>query len=132
MTNLNLKNKSYRPIGFIILALAFTLSAVYLFLNWRVVNGQSPVSGNIFNFGGAIEDVQYCCDGIAISVGTPRPGWFKIGPGTIIYSWYNVFEAGPKTLGTYRPGGSCWTIDSMCELTLPLQGTIIQVGTSDL
>ncbi len=124
----NLKNRSRYSAGLIILALALAVSAIYFSLNWRMARGQS----NIFNFGGEIEDVQYCCDGVAIMIGTPRPGWFKIGPGTILYSWYNVFEAGPRALGTYRPGGSCLTIDSMCELTLPLQGTIIQVGTSSL
>lgn len=43
-------------------------------------------------FGGKILYVQQCNDGPLFYVGPPRPGVFKIVPGSLIYAWWSITQ----------------------------------------
>lgn len=84
-----------------------------------------------FTFGGMIEDVEYCCNGVAITIGPPSPGVFMFDDSSQLYSYYNIFSPGPNVVGSATPGGICKDIFYEC-LPSATFGTIVQVGTSDL
>ena len=111
----------------LILALVVAIGAVTL--AW---GGRERASGLVgLPFGGPILSVGYCCNGTTITVGPPRPGYFLITAGSILYPYYNVYTPGPYVLGTAVPGGVCAQIP-YCFVTIPTTGTVTMVGSSGL
>ncbi|MCC6290678.1 hypothetical protein IT398_01240 [Candidatus Nomurabacteria bacterium] len=84
-----------------------------------------------FTFGGMIEEVEYCCNGVAVTIGPPSPGVFMFDETSQLYSHYNIFSPGPNVVGSAIPGGVCKKLFFEC-FPSPTFGTIVQVGTSDL
>jgi hypothetical protein len=109
-------------------AILVAVMAIGLALTHRSLAQSIP--GN--RFGGRITDVYYCCNGLAIIVGPPSAGWYLFTGGSILKAHYNIYGPGPWVLGYARPGGTCLVKEALCLGTLPMQGTILQVGTSAL
>ena len=84
----------------------------------------------VLPFGGRISNVLFCCNGLTIAVGPPRPGVFLFTFGSILHAYYNIFQPGPWVLGLANPGGVCLTLP-FC-FPMPVEGTIVRVGTSGL
>ncbi len=116
-----------KKIYFIFLAAA-VLGMIFFFSA-----GSLKVSGQgLIPFGGRILFVEYCCNGVAITVGPPRPGRFLITSGTIIFPFYNVFTPGPNVLGTAIPaaGTPCLEAAALCLVPIPVLGIVNQIGSS--
>jgi len=110
--------------------LTLSLLVLFLFNFWQPEPAQAL--GTI-PFGGRILWVEYCCNGIDLVVGPPRPGEFMFTRGSILHAYYNIYEVGPWVLGLAAPGGVCQMVYSFPPcLPRPVEGTIIRVGTSGL
>ncbi|MBI2097826.1 MAG: hypothetical protein HYT46_02765 [Candidatus Vogelbacteria bacterium] len=113
---------------YLVMLLAAALGMIFFF-----GGGYLKASGQgLIPFGGRILVVEYCCNGVAITVGAPRPGRFLITSGTIIFPFYNVFTPGPNVLGTALPAGGtpCFEAVAFCLVPLPVLGIVSQIGSS--
>ena len=101
----------------------------FFFAGYLKASGQGLIP-----FGGRILLVEYCCNGIAITVGAPRPGRFMITTGSIIYPYYNVYRPGPNVLGTAVPaaGTPCFEAATLCLVPIPVLGIVNQIGSSSI
>lgn len=81
------------------------------------------------NFGGKITWITYCCNGLALTVGPPKPGIFLFTAGSILHAYYQIYRIGPWVLGSATPGGFCEDPLLMCA-PIPVTGTIFRLGTS--
>ena len=90
----------------------------------------------IIPVGGPILGVFYCCNGIGLTIGAPRPGFFLYPWGAPLYPFYNITMPGPYVLGRAIPGGVCMDPDTIipppCTVEIPTLGTFVMVGTSGL
>jgi len=88
-------------------------------------------------FGGQILSITICPvqGNHVVNIGAPMGGVFTYSGG-MLYSYYQIYRAGPWTVGTYTPNGprctkivcggsSCWEV----PVAFPI-GTIEMVGTS--
>ncbi|MBI4136417.1 MAG: hypothetical protein HY481_02660 [Candidatus Vogelbacteria bacterium] len=116
-----------KKIHFIFLAAAALGMVFFFFGGYLKASGQGLIP-----FGGRILLVEYCCNGVAITVGAPRPGRFLITSGTIIFPFYNVFTPGPNVLGTAMPtpGVPCFEAAALCLVPIPVLGIVNQIGSS--
>ena len=84
-------------------------------------------------FGGRVVAVVpcTCSGGVAIGVGTPRPGYVLFQTGfSVLFSFYAPYVLGNYVLGTYVPGGACFTgVPPVCAAQ-PVLGTVVLIGTS--
>jgi len=119
-----MKNKKFN----LILALVMAIGAVTLAWGGR----ERALGQGVLAFGGRIILVEYCCNGVAITVGPPRPGRFLLTSGTILYPYYNVYTPGPSVLGTAIPGGICHEAATACVVPIPVAGTVTMIGSSGL
>lgn len=117
--------------------LIFSCLLFFLFFLSRLAVPELKAQG-ILPFGGKITLVTYCCNGVMITVGPPRPGNFLFAPGSILHAYYNIYTPGPWVLGLASPGGVCevpvgvpWPPYVIC-VPAAADGTIIRVGTSGL
>lgn len=95
--------------------------------------GYLKTSGQGFiPFGGRILFVEYCCNGIALTIGPPRPGRFLLTSGSLIYPYFNVYRPGPNVLGTAIPaaGTPCLEAAALCLVPIPVVGIITKIGSS--
>ncbi|MBI2100633.1 MAG: hypothetical protein HYT47_01270 [Candidatus Vogelbacteria bacterium] len=109
------------------------LSVAALGMIFFFFGGGLRASGQgLIPFGGRILVVEYCCNGVAITVGAPRPGRFLITSGTVIFPYYNVFTPGPNVLGTALPAGGtpCFEAIAFCLVPLPVLGIVDKIGSS--
>ncbi len=93
----------------------------------------TPVSVSALGFGGRIQAVTYCCNGILLRTGPPTPitgGLFLYPWGAPIYQWGQIYRPGPWILGSYWPSGICLT-GTYCATTITALGTILYAGTSN-
>jgi len=121
-------NKLNRKIYFALVTLTLVLAtSLGLPFGRREADGFAPL-----NFGGPITYVSYCCNGVAITVGPPRPGRFLITVGTILYAHYNVYIPGPYVLGSAVPGGTCQIPATYCLVPTPVKGIVTMIGSSAL
>lgn len=83
-------------------------------------------------FGGRIISIDRCtCSGgLRLTIGPPKPAVILYLPGASkLYKYHNISE-GNWTLGDYASGGVCLKrVVSTC-IKLPVQGTIMKIGTS--
>lgn len=121
-----LKKSSFTILS-LVLAIILIISASWL-VSRRVAKAQTL---SVTNFGGPVLTSTVCCNGIAILVGPPKPGYFLFTLGSIPYAWYNQFTPGANVLGTYTPGATCQLLP-FCAGTLPLTGRINIIGSSGL
>lgn len=113
----------------IIAAILFAIFLVGGALAYSRVEAALP-GYNFIPFGGRIEKVNYCCNGIELTIGPPRPGNFIFEWGrSVPYAFYQFYRPGPWALGDAYPGGSCEDIYDECA-PHPAKGTIRQIGTS--
>ncbi len=120
--------KAHRFFITTLIAIIFAISLIG-FSYWHT-NFVQAVSTPLL-LGGKIIWVDYCCNGINLTVGPPNPGRFLFTTGSTLYEYFNIYEAGPWVLGTASPGGFCLNPLLFCA-PVPVDGTIIQVGTSEL
>jgi len=113
------------------LYLIFLMTAV-LGLTLFFLGGQLKVSGQgLIPFGGRIMVVEYCCNGVAITVGPPRPGRFLLTAGAIPFPYYNFYTPGPYVLGTAIPPlEPCFEVVAACLVPIPVTGQITKIGSS--
>lgn len=116
-----------KKIHLIFLAVATFGMIFFFFGGYLRASGQGLIP-----FGGRILLVEYCCNGVAITVGAPRPGRFMITSGTVIFPFYNVFTPGPNVLGTAIPaaGTPCMEAALFCLVPIPVLGIIDKIGSS--
>ena len=111
---------------------AFLIAALLIGFSLKMTQPARAQFNGQFNFGGRILDVEYCCNGVAITVGPPSPGVYLFDDTSTLYPYYNVFSPGPNVVGSAIPGGVCEDIGLLECLPVPVLGTIVQVGTSSL
>lgn len=116
------------------LILLFAVVIAGLILLAPMVAKRSQALGGLLSFGGRITAVEYCCNGVMVSIDPPRPGTFLFAAGSRLHAYYNIFRPGPWALGTAHPGGFCQKILAFppCTSLTPVTGTIDMVGTSGL
>ncbi len=105
------------------LIIAFIL--IFSAMAYKKIQAQTGIP-----FGGFVTHVEYCCNGILLQVGPPVGGLYLVGPGSIIFPFYQFFRSGVYVLGNASPGGACSLISSECEVTIPAIGTVSIMGTS--
>lgn len=90
-------------------------------------------------FGGTITYVEYCCNGIVLSISGPRGinagdyfiDYSSTALPTVNYMNYQVFYGGGQnTIGIASPFGYCVEIGEDCEAGYSVSGTITKIGTS--
>ena len=82
-------------------------------------------------FGGLIQNIKVCCNGLKVTVGPPNSGTFMFTSGSMLYQWYNL-SVGQCVLGDAYIGGICikpiaWP---PCTRIERVDGTIRYVGTT--
>ena len=95
-------------------------------------------SGGGTPFGGRSLAVRYCtCSGgVAVLINDLKipytgPKWLLFQPGVSrLYPFYQIYRVGVWTLGLWRPGGICLYWAGKSCAYLPVQGTMVMVGTS--
>ena len=90
-------------------------------------------------WGGVISKVEYCCNGLKITISGPKGinqkdyflSYSDIANPTVTYSYYQVFYgAQQNSLGTAFPVATCSTISSECAGQESVAGgTITKIGT---
>ena len=110
----------------ILLAVIFSLALIGLAIFYQ----QAQAQYSLIPFGGRIEAVNYCCNGIELIIGPPRGGDFLFSWNSILYAFYQIYRPGPWVLGDAEPGGACVHIAGGCETSHPTTGIIRQIGTS--
>lgn len=117
--------------------LQFTIFTIFVFV--AVVFASPSVSSaqGLRPFGGKISDTYFCnCSYtwlITVDDSVGFGGDFIYVPfATTLYSWYQIFSAGPWVLGLYSPGyGVCLEYAGVtCTTYGSNQGTMTMVGTS--
>ena len=95
--------------------------------------GYLKTSGQgLIPFGGRILFVEYCCNGLSLTIEPPRPARFLLTSGSIIYPYFNVYRPGPNVLGTAMPaaGVPCLEAVTACLVPIPVLGIITKIGSS--
>jgi len=89
-------------------------------------------SHGLYIFGGKINDIEYCCNGLKLEIGGPRDGTFMFSPPlSRLYMWYNISND-QCVLGDAYPFGVCIKPASWppCSDEEEVDGTIRQMGTT--
>jgi uncharacterized membrane protein YgcG len=89
-------------------------------------------SHGLYIFGGMINDIELCCNGLKLEIGNPRSGTFMFTPGlSKLYMWYNI-STDQCVLGDAYPFGVCIKPASWppCSDEEEVDGTIRQMGTT--
>ena len=83
-------------------------------------------------FGGKILSVQYCtCSfNLLLYIGPPRGGSFILGPGSIIYLFYQVYRSSPWVLGTSSGNAPCMQYSGNSCVKTGSGSIIKKIGTS--
>jgi len=121
-------------------AIAFSVLFIFgaLFFNDKKADAQlSPFTP----FGGTISKVEYCCNGLILTVDSAGEGgqfggdfflnYYDIANPQVNYAYYQVFYGGeqPDT-GIAFPVGFCFEIGDECSGGKVVRGgTIIKIGT---
>ena len=110
----------------------YNIFALFLavFLVFGAVGVKKTESQVPLAIGGQIFGVYYCCGGVMLSIGGPKPGTYMYYWGTPLYAHYNVWEPGPYVLGRGVTGGYCAFPESYCIAGTGTTGTFTMVGTS--
>ncbi|OHA15419.1 MAG: hypothetical protein A3G52_04090 [Candidatus Taylorbacteria bacterium RIFCSPLOWO2_12_FULL_43_20] len=91
-------------------------------------------------FGGRITQVEYCCNGLKITIDeSARSGgefflsWADVANPEVNYRNYQVFTPGRQnTVGQGRIFATCTTMSSKCESSEVVQdGAILRIGTGN-
>lgn len=110
--------------------IVFFTMALFLLLIFASGGTAKTNAAGTVPFGGRINAVFYCCNGITIAVGPPRGGIFLFTYDSILHAYYNIYAPGPWVLGLASPGGFC-EVPPLC-IPVAVDNTIIRVGTSGL
>jgi hypothetical protein len=96
----------------------------------KKANGYCVTPNGMYCFGGTITAVQFCCNGMRISISPPRDGDFLLSYGSMVYMWWNP-TVGQCVTGDAYPGGIC-TIPCKkgCCRGPKIDGVIRQMGTT--
>jgi len=83
-------------------------------------------------FGGRILFVQYCtCSfNLLIYIGPPRGGSFILGPGSIVYLFYQIYRSGPWVVGRSSGNASCMQYSGNSCIKTGSGSIIRKIGTS--
>ena len=96
---------------------------------FRLSKSQAAAEVLFIPFGGELINVDYCCNGLRLSVSPPRPGTYMFTAGSVLYAYYQILRTGVWVLGDALPAGVCQT-GTYCATSIPTTGTIRQIGTS--
>ncbi|HEY4479250.1 MAG TPA: hypothetical protein VI981_02755 [Candidatus Paceibacterota bacterium] len=121
--------------GVITLSLIYVKNSKFSVLHAQAQDQTSGASSNTSGslpFGGQVSVAFYCCEGISYGVVEPVGGEFLWDYSATLYREFMAFEAHDQwMIGNYRPGGVCSDIESECEDSRPMTGTIDMIfGTS--
>jgi uncharacterized membrane protein YgcG len=86
----------------------------------------------MYLIGGKIEEIEYCCNGLKLTIGDPRGGDYMFTPGlSSLYKWWNISND-KCLLGDAYPFGVCIKPASWppCSDEEEVDGTIRQIGTT--
>jgi uncharacterized membrane protein YgcG len=86
----------------------------------------------LYIFGGKIQDIELCCNGLKLEIGGPRDGTFIFSWGlSQLFMWYNISND-QCVLGDAYPFGVCIKPASWppCSDEEKVDGTIRQMGTT--
>ena len=110
---------------------ALVLAIFLVFTAWGVKKTESQ---SLTAFGGKILSVQYCCNGIMLTIGPPSAGTYMYYWATKLYANYNVFEPGPYVLGRGGKGGFCSNLYNYppCFRITSTTGFFTMMGTSGI
>jgi hypothetical protein len=120
----------------LIFSLFFSLILVVAAIFFSSKKTDAQTAGGFNLIGGKITAVEYCCNGLVLTVTGVDGGdffmsWADIANPTVDYSDYQVFYGGQQpTVGKALPVGLCSTISSECESMKSVQGgTVYKIGT---
>lgn len=112
--------------------LKLNILAIFLavFMVFSALDVEKTESQTVLPIGGQIYATYYCCTGIMLTLGPPKPGTYMYYWGTPLYAHYDVFEPGPYVLGRGFTGGYCAFPESYCIAGTATTGFFTMVGTS--
>jgi len=118
---------------FILLSLILSVSTIlgaFIYKTYKV-NGYATSEKGTLLFGGKINSIDVCCNGLKMEIDKPLDGKFLFTVGSMLYMWYNP-TIGQCVLGESTSSGICYKPNSWppCYSSETLDGTIISMGTT--
>jgi hypothetical protein len=122
-----------------LLSLILGLMLISLALFFKIKKTQAQIG--MRPFGGNITHVDYCCNGLVLTVTAPDEfaeyggsffiDWASVAIPTVNYANYMIFVGdGQPTIGEATGVGTCVKVSSECESSDPVYGgKIIKIGT---
>ncbi len=113
-----------------VFALIIGLASFTGFFAYKVkkAEGYCTTPNGLLCFGGTITEVKYCCNGVKITVSSPREGKFLLTKDSKVYMWNNVTKD-QCVMGDANLGGVC-KYGAKCKKIEQVDGTIRQIGTT--
>ena len=128
-----MKFKLFMKCWRVVIASMVSIALIIIALTFQAERSEALA---IIPVGGRILKVFPCCNGLGLTIGAPRAGFYLYPWGTPLYPYYNISIPGPNILGKAIPGGACMDpytiIPPPCTVPIPVFGTLIMAGTSNL